>query len=306
VEVFADYDVRNNLAIAAADRLDPSLWATADVEGVLAIDLFDTRLDAQRRKASPTPTDARVLGVQLAHVAVRQLGATQQQHPRWVMGLFHRRQIDPVSSATAPATASATTSPTVSATTSPTAADIGYAVLVQAAPDAPWLLAQMGPTWSADIPAAEVTQIAEEADRRAATSAAMVVRDWLSTGGGPIDFGRVDQLRQELIHPDRDYGIGRLSCTLYSLTPDATGISDVVRAVRAADRWLVSAAYRCERTIIAGDFGTVWWDTGYDRIYGGGKGRYLTQPVVVHVLFQTAPGGSTIRLLGGRWDSLLP
>ncbi len=298
VEVFADYDVRNNRAIAAADRLDPSLWATADVEGVLAGDLFDTRLDAERRKASPTPTDARVPGVQLAHVAVRQLGATQQRHPRWVMGLFQRHRVAPAPTASASATASATTSPT--------AADIGYAVLVQAAPDTPWLLAQLGPTWSADIPAGELTQLSEEADRRAATSAAMVVRDWLSTGGGPIDFGRVDQLRQEIIHPDRDYGIGRLSCTLYTLTPDATGMSEVVRAVRSADRWLVSAAYRCERTIIAGDFGTVWWDTGYDRIYGGGKGRYLTQPVVVHVLFQTAPGGSTIRLLGGRWDSLLP
>ena len=86
---------------------------------------------------------------------------------------------------------------------------------------------------SADIPAGELTQLSEDADRRAATSAAMVVRDWLSTGGGPIDFGRVDQLRQELIHPDHDYGIGRLSCTLYTLTPDATGMSEVVRAVRS-------------------------------------------------------------------------
>lgn len=297
--VLADYDVRNNRAIAAADGLDPSLWATADAEGMLELDLFDTRLDAERRASGVHPTDRRELGMQLAHLPIRQLGAPQQRFPRWAMGLIHRERISPTSTGPGSATTSRSTSPA-------TAADVEYVVLVQATPDAPWLLAQGGATWSADIPVVEMTQLGDEADRRAATGAAMRVRDWLNTGGGEIDFGRLDQLRQSLILPRPGFGIGSLSCLSYRLTPDATGINDTVRAVRAGDRWLVSAAYRCERILRAGDRGTLEWVGGYERIYGGGTHRHLTQPVVVHVLFQTAPGGSGIRLLGGRWDDLLP
>ncbi len=299
VPVLADYDVRNNRAIAAADRLDPSLWATADAEGVLELDLFVTRLDAERRAGGAPPADRRELGVQLAHLPIRQLGAPPQRYPRWVMGLFHRQRISPTSTGPGSATTSRSTA-------SATAPDGEYIVLVQATPDEPWLLAQLGATWLSDIPVAEMTQLSDEADLRAATGAARRVRDWLNTGAGEVDVGRLDHLRQSLIQPDSGYGQGSLSCQPYRSATDPAGIDDTVRAVRAGDRWLVSAAYRCERTLRAGDGGTIGWASGYDRIYGSGQHHSVTQPVVLHLMFHTAPGGGGVRLLGGRWDDLLP
>ena len=137
-QVVADYNVRNNAAIAAAGHYDPSLWKTADTGAMLDWDLFDTRY----KEVFNQPAEAG----DLLYQPLQQYGAAPEKLPE-----VGRRDGDD-GAQPHHGTDRATFGGRVVGTPS-NEPDVDVAVFEQAADGAPWLMSMNAATRRADLPA---------------------------------------------------------------------------------------------------------------------------------------------------------
>ena len=77
-QVVADYNVRNNAAIAAAEHYDASLWKTATWAPSWTWDMFDTRYNEVFNEPAETGDTL--------YRAVQQYGTVPDSYPKWVLG----------------------------------------------------------------------------------------------------------------------------------------------------------------------------------------------------------------------------
>ncbi|MGV1007306.1 MAG: hypothetical protein ACOYBY_01710 [Dermatophilaceae bacterium] len=287
-QILPDYNVRNNAAIAASHRYDPSLWKTADTAALLDGDLFETR--AREALAVPAQPGQLILD------PVQQFGDPPASYPKWVVGAVTQRQ-DPPPSATAQATPTADTTSDAGSTpsSSPGAQpDIEVAVFEQAADGAPWLMSQNVPVDRADLPQDGAGAPATAAQQQAATQLGYQLAEFLTSGQPPagVQLRSAAELRATSVESTED--ISRtLGCALYSPSSSQSGVSEAVRVARAGSVSLMAISLSCVTTSTSlTPNSRMTWKPGWDKLYQTRPGdKDLRQPWAAMMLVAQPDGG---------------
>lgn len=235
-----DYNDRNNVAIVAANALDPTKWKFADTGPLLEKDLVS---NVQRRYAEEPRKPAEPFDM----VAVRQLGPpVASGQGRWMLGLVTGGPRG-AATATPPTGGTASADSSGSSTGTPT---IGVRrkliAMTQANPTAPWLIEMSGviPEGIGDLasplPATEAQQAAALAVVKAAL-AYMADSDW-SAG---VDLGSIPAGWTKQETPRWGQKDTALVCTVDT---DASG-APYMRSVSTSSGVLGLGAFHCTYTL---------------------------------------------------------
>lgn len=289
-QVVADYNVRNNAAIAAAGHYDASLWKTADAGAILDGDMFDTRYDEVFNEPAQT-------GEHL-YRAAQQYGTVRDSYPKWVLGT-----VTTTNASAAPTPSTATASSSTAPSSDP---DTLVAVFEQASDGAPWLMSQEVATRRADLPTEASGAAATLEQQQNATVIGQLLAKWFSTGEALpwLDLRQAADFRAKQVDPG-EFSDRRISCSLYSDLAPQTGVSDAIRVARAGSTSLIAVSLRCSTTTTAAKSRTVVWKEGWDKLYPNEPGgAYLRKPWVAMVLL-ASPDDGTPAVLGIRGDTVL-